>query len=101
MGGGHKRTRTQDRHQGSLEGKEKEDICHLAGVSAAHQPESPPPPESPPIARRSLRLPCFDPNTPECDSSQYQNRILTGDFHLTGVSAPTGLSGAHRPETPA
>ena len=89
----------EDGREGGQGSKEKKP--ETTGVSAAHHPESPPPPESPPIARRSLRPPCFDPNMPECDSSQYQNRILTGDFHLTGVSAPTGLSGAHRPETPA
>ena len=71
------------------------------GVSAAHRPEYPPPPESPPCASRTLRLPCFDPNAPECDNTWYQNRRQAGDFRPTGVSAPTGLSGAHRPETPA
>ena len=72
-----------------------------ARVSAAHRPEYPPPPESAPCASRTLRLPCFDPNAPECDNTRHQNRRLAGYFHPTRVSAPTGLSGAHRPETPA
>ena len=62
MGGSHKHPRTQGRCPGSLEEKEKEDICLKTGVSASASPESPPSPgvsarrtpESPPL-HRSLR----------------------------------------------
>ena len=89
----------EDGHEGGQGSKEKKP--ETAGVSAAHRPDSPPQPESPPRANRTLRLPGFDPNAPKCDNTRHQNRRQAGDFHPTGVSAPTGLSGAHRPETPA
>ena len=63
------------------------------------RPESPPPPESPPIANRSLRPPSLDLDAPACDSLQMPRSETSR--RLPGVSAPTGLSGAHRPETPA
>ena len=63
-----------------------------AGDSAVRAPDSPPPPDTPPCASRTLRPPIIDPDAPECDSTRYQNRRLAGDFHPTGVSAPAGYS---------
>ena len=62
MGGNHKHPRTQGRCPGSLEEEEKEDICQMAGVSAAHQPEYPP------HTSRILRPTRLDLDAPACDT---------------------------------
>ena len=70
-----------------------------AGVSAVHQPDTPPPPETPPCADRTLRPLSLDRDAPARDISRVPGSDASR--RLPGVSAPTGLSGAHRPETPA
>ena len=70
-----------------------------AGDSAEHQPDSPPQPETPPGASRTLRPPSIDLDAPACDSSRVPGSDTTR--RLPGHSAPAGHSGAHRPETPA
>ena len=70
----------------------------VAGVSTAHLPDSPPPPETPPAASRTLRPLSLDLDAPACDISRVPGSDISR--RLPGVSARAGQSGAHRPETP-
>ena len=71
----------------------------MAGDSTAHQPDSPPPPDTPPCTSRSLRPLSLDLDTPACDLP----RVPGSDTlrRLPGVSGPARYSGAHRLDTPA
>ena len=74
----------------------------MAGVSAVHQPESPPPPESPPNADRSLCPSHLSLEATACDNSLC-SRSETAQ-RPTGYSRAyhaTGVSGVRRPDTPA
>ena len=80
MGGSHKHPRTQGRCPGSLEEKEKEDICRKTGVSALLTPESPP--KTPGKTPASLvKLSGIHPGV--------WTGVQTGDSGPTGDSAPS------------
>ena len=71
----------------------------MAGVSAVHQADIPPPPETPPCGDQTLRPLSLDLDAPACDISRVPGSDTSQ--RLPGVSARAGQSGAHRPETPA
>ena len=62
-----------------------------AGDSAVRQPDSPPQPDTPPCASRTLRPPSIDLDASACDNSRVPDRRLPGDSPDTPP----------QPETPA
>ena len=96
--------REQPRHPSTNaqgEAAEKNEVwTSRAGVSAVHPPESPPRPESPPSADRSLRPSPSDQRRTECDKFLTPDRILSGNRpeSLPGPDTPVSAGRTLRPK---